>query len=236
MKYAGVIYKYTSPSGKVYIGQTTREHDRRELFLNPNTKYSGGGKLENARKKYTPESFRYEVLERVEYESMDILKEVLDELEEFYIGKYNSYRTGYNSTLGGRHDKPMNGKNPNRVLQYTKDGNFLKEWNSINEIVLRYGCDKSAIAACCTGKRNTILGFIWRYYSNNYPDKIHVVSLKHQGKRRIGQYLTDGELVSTFDSVKEAAIAVGLKSHSSISDCCNNKIKSSKGYKWKYIE
>ena len=37
---------------------------------------------------------------------------------------------------------------------------------------------------------------------------------------------------STFNTTKEAANAVGLKSHSSISDCCNGK--TSKGYKWKY--
>lgn len=30
----GIIYKYTSPSGKVYIGQTTKEHQRRNTFLN----------------------------------------------------------------------------------------------------------------------------------------------------------------------------------------------------------
>lgn len=236
MKYTGVIYKYTSPSGKVYIGQTTREHDRRELFLNPNAKYSGGGKLENARSKYSPSSFKYEVIKRVEYDDIDTLREVLDELEELYISKYDSYRSGYNSTLGGKHDKPMNGKVPNKILQYSKEGNFIKEWGSINDVVLQFHCDKSAIAACCTGKRNTILGFIWRYYSENYPNTVVPTQLKRQGKRRVGQYLMNGDLVKTFDSVKDAATSVGLKSHSSISDCCNNKIKSSKGYKWKYIE
>ena len=28
----GIIYKYTSPSGKVYIGQTINEKDRRNTF------------------------------------------------------------------------------------------------------------------------------------------------------------------------------------------------------------
>lgn len=30
----GIIYKYTSPDGKVYIGQTTKEQNRRNTFLN----------------------------------------------------------------------------------------------------------------------------------------------------------------------------------------------------------
>ena len=32
----GIIYKYTSPSGKVYIGQTTNEKKRKRVFLNEN--------------------------------------------------------------------------------------------------------------------------------------------------------------------------------------------------------
>ena len=57
----GIIYKYTSPSGKVYIGQTINEYKRRNTFLNLNLKY-GGAKVENARKKYLPENFIYEII------------------------------------------------------------------------------------------------------------------------------------------------------------------------------
>lgn len=39
--YNGIIYKYTSPSGKVYIGQTMQENERRQTFLNPNKIYAG---------------------------------------------------------------------------------------------------------------------------------------------------------------------------------------------------
>lgn len=46
----GIIYKYTSPSGKVYIGQTTQEKRRRKTFLNLNKSY-GGVKIDNARRR-----------------------------------------------------------------------------------------------------------------------------------------------------------------------------------------
>lgn len=59
----GIIYKYTSPSGKVYIGQTIDEKKRRKEFRNLNIKYAGR-KINHARKKYGPENFEYEVLER----------------------------------------------------------------------------------------------------------------------------------------------------------------------------
>ena len=47
--YRGVIYKYTSPSGKIYIGQTTDEQSRRSVFLNENKPYAGP-KINEARK------------------------------------------------------------------------------------------------------------------------------------------------------------------------------------------
>lgn len=45
----GVVYKYTSPSGKVYIGQTSNEKRRRSEFFRINQSY-GGSKMDNARK------------------------------------------------------------------------------------------------------------------------------------------------------------------------------------------
>mgnify|MGYP002508894209 CR=1 FL=1 len=60
----GIIYKYTSPSGKVYIGQTTNEKKRKRVFLNENNEDYAGLKINNARKKYGPKSFKYEVLEK----------------------------------------------------------------------------------------------------------------------------------------------------------------------------
>ena len=60
-KIKGVIYKYESPNKKVYIGQTINEKRRKSEFLQVNQKY-GGLKINNARKKYGPENFQYEIL------------------------------------------------------------------------------------------------------------------------------------------------------------------------------
>ena len=48
------------------------------------------------------------------------------------------------------------------VLQYDLEGNFIKEWVSINECV-RNGYNQGNVAACCRGKRKYHKGFIWRY-------------------------------------------------------------------------
>ena len=96
----GIIYKYMSPSGKVYIGQTTQEQRRRKTFLNLNKRY-GGDKIDAARKKYGPSSFSYEVIERIRFTCSSDATFKLDELESYYIEMYDSYINGYNMTLGG---------------------------------------------------------------------------------------------------------------------------------------
>lgn len=96
----GIIYKYVSPSGKVYIGQTVEEKKRRRIFNNMNQSY-GGVKIDNARKKYGPQNFDYIVLLEVESDDIVELKTFLNQLEIGFIRMYDSYNNGYNSTLGG---------------------------------------------------------------------------------------------------------------------------------------
>ena len=96
----GIIYKYISPSNKVYIGQTINEKDRRKHFLNVKLSY-GGSKIDNARIKYGPENFTYMILEEKYYCSKEDASKDLDLLECYYIGLNDSYKNGYNSTLGG---------------------------------------------------------------------------------------------------------------------------------------
>jgi group I intron endonuclease len=98
----GVVYKYTSPSGKVYIGQTYREKGRRKEFRSSRP-YSNGFLINNARKKYGPKNFTYEVLYEIISDDGDMIRKELDNWEMFYIEKYhsNDRRYGYNMNKGG---------------------------------------------------------------------------------------------------------------------------------------
>lgn len=98
---AGVIYKYTSPSGKVYIGQTTNEQQRYRTHKykskNPDSYFH------KAINKYGIENFQYEVILRASSNQPERLKFILDTMEKYYIKKYNSNNRliGYNLTIGG---------------------------------------------------------------------------------------------------------------------------------------
>ena len=98
----GVVYKYTSPSGKVYIGQTCRERKRRNEFLRKGGRYTKGSFIEEARKRYGPENFKYEVLFSIEGNIKEEIVKTLNHWEEYYISEYNSTdrKFGYNMAKG----------------------------------------------------------------------------------------------------------------------------------------
>lgn len=61
------------------------------------------------------------------------------------------------------------------IIQYTKEGKFIKVWDSIADVVKQLGLKTHANVISCCGRKpsvNTAHGFIWRYYEDNYPATI----------------------------------------------------------------
>ena len=50
-----------------------------------------------------------------------------------------------------------------KILQFTKSGEFVKEWQSMNEVERVLGIQHSNICACCKGKLPSAGGYVWRY-------------------------------------------------------------------------
>ena len=49
------------------------------------------------------------------------------------------------------------------ILQLTKDGELVKEWQSACEAERQLGIAYSSIWACLKGRRESAGGFVWRY-------------------------------------------------------------------------
>jgi group I intron endonuclease len=89
----GIIYKISSPSGKVYVGQTIRSLKIR--MQHHKSKYSECTLLKRAIDKYGDE-MKYEIIED------NIPQEQLDEREIYWIKELNSLApNGYNCDTGG---------------------------------------------------------------------------------------------------------------------------------------
>lgn len=96
----GIIYMFTNKvNGKKYIGKTINPAERYR-----NHKYANEDSVfHRAIKKYGFENFEYEILESHFYNSKDESNDQLNELEKFYIKKYESNIdiNGYNISEGG---------------------------------------------------------------------------------------------------------------------------------------
>ena len=115
----GLIYKISSPSGKVYVGQTVRSFEKR--MREHRQESSGCTLIKRAIDKYGDE-MNYEIIED------NVPQEKLDEREIYWIKELNSLAPGgYNCTTGGQFnvvtqdikDKVRDGMNKSKI---DKDG------------------------------------------------------------------------------------------------------------------
>lgn len=50
-----------------------------------------------------------------------------------------------------------------KVLQFTKSGEFIREWPSACEASRQLGIAQSGICRCCNGKLKSASGYVWKY-------------------------------------------------------------------------
>ena len=112
MKVIG-IYKITSPSGKVYIGQSIDVNSRIKRYKYLRCK--GQIKLYNSLKKYGYENHKFDIIEECSNEGLYIR-------EIYWIEQYNSIQKGLNLRMGGEGKKHNN-------IKYTHSKEFLQELN-----------------------------------------------------------------------------------------------------------
>ena len=79
-------------------------------------------------------------------------------LSEAKKGKPNPKLSAF---LKGRENKASQKK----VHQFTKNGEFIKEWKKISDANEELKICSSSISACCKGKLKSTGGYIWKYAS-----------------------------------------------------------------------
>ena len=55
-------------------------------------------------------------------------------------------------------------KSSKSVVQFTKDGKFVKIYKSARDVERKTGIKNNNIGSCCKGKRKSIGGYKWKYY------------------------------------------------------------------------
>lgn len=68
-----------------------------------------------------------------------------------------------NMNYGTKQDRESFIKTKYNVLQYDLNGNLIKEWFNLREIVLNTNYKKANIANCCNHRSKTAYGYRWEY-------------------------------------------------------------------------
>lgn len=200
----GIIYKYTSPSGKSYIGQTLDEQHRRNTWFCTSHRYAGTA-INRARKKYGPENFSYEVLHKKYYLNKEEAIRDLDKWESYYIGYYDTYCNGYNNTFGGKENFRLKEESyRNKVVN--------KEKRSVNRIYKNYNTGGYKITKAASLHRKELIRS-----SGRLP--------------KIEQYDSNGNFIKEWRCISEITEVLGYDSQN-IYRACKTGIKS-RGFYWR---
>lgn len=129
------IYKWTSPTGRIYVGQSKNLKQRKEWYLGGGVEKSTMSKLKRSFKKYGIENHVFDI---IEYCSVEQLNE-----REIYWGlHYNTLEEGLNCKLGEQNcifskntknkmSKAKKGKSLTQQHQKNREKSLQKYWNNL---------------------------------------------------------------------------------------------------------
>ncbi len=114
------------------------------------------------------------------------------------------------------------------ILQINRvTGEIIREFYGIKYASDVTGVGKSSISNCVRKLCPIAGGFKWRYKSKDHKIRI--------SDRVCKMDIMSGEVLKTYESLKEAAKDSGLRDLSGISKCVKGNLKTSAGFKWKYV-
>ena len=220
----GYIYKYTSPSGKSYIGQAINSLKQRAGHNGK--QYKGCAQFYQAIQKYGFENFEVEIL-------AEVPQEQLNEMETKYIQIFNTLSpNGYNISAGGKSFSYNREKR--KVYQYsTEDGHLIKEWNSRKDAEQSFGVSTPVLQSVLEGRSFTQWGYHWSYLKmDKFPINERLIN---PTEKKVEMYSLQGEYIKSFKSIAEAARETDSE-RSAIKRCCRGELHYHNGFIWKCTE
>lgn len=252
------IYKITSPSKKIYIGQSIDIEKRWFFYKKLHCKKQV--KLYHSFLKYGVNKHKFEIVQLCE-------KEQLNELEKYYVDLFQTFNNKYGLNLqdGGGANASMSEEtkikiglaNKGRIISYemindyTKDksipvmqfdrkGNFISEYRSINYAATITKIDSVLIRNCCINELYQTKGFIFilKHEFTNELLQSKISKLKNRWKTRdrtmfhkkVNMYDLNGNFIKQYNSINDAVD----DGYGHVGEVCSGKRKSTNNKIFKY--
>lgn len=207
---------------QVYIGQTVRDIETRwNEHINKASESMDCVKLYCKMRAYGISNFKIQLIEKCECVDKNVLIDVLNKKERYYIDVFDSYKNGLNSTLGGR---DLMFSDTREIYQYDIYGNFINKFNSVQDAASQNNVSESNIIACCKNEHKYCAHSVFRYEYLSQEDLIKTIDC-------IWQIDTNGNIVAKYFSCLLASKNTGINV-SNICQCCAGNRKSAGGFVW----
>lgn len=241
----GIYQILNKINNKIYIGQSI-DIERRWC----QHRYGKGSLiLRNAIKKYGIDNFEFSILEEIEFTNKAEMVEMLTALEQKWFDLKEPYKEGYNVDKSSKPNltpnkdkyfgdriskiKIENNHCGKPINQFALDGSFIKKWISAAQIERVLGYRAENISACCLKKQNSSNNFIWRFEHDLLTNNDIDLANKSKRMSEVRQYNLRGDLLNTFENVKDASQKTKIK-ESIIREACSGRIKTGNNFIWKF--
>lgn len=232
------IYKITSPSGKIYIGQTTNFTKRKNYYKNGAKPYQI--RIYNSLQKYGYDAHSIVLIE-------ECLVENLNERERYWQDFYDVIgENGLNCRLTATSDKSgyLSDELKNKLSEIRKKTIISGEWRE------KFAYDwtgkkhseetKRKMSESAKGKKKTtehIAKLPQNQKGCKRPKASEATKIKQSlnspKSKIVYQYTINGMYIDEYRNVSEAQRCLGIKN---ISSAALGKIPSSGGFKWSYVK
>lgn len=240
-----LIYKITNDiNSKLYIGQTTKTLEER-IKSHRNSFVSGKDThLYRAMRKYGWEKFHFHIIVEVDDQ------ETLNELEAFYISKYDTIRNGYNMARGGsinimysdvirqKHDDVMRSPEVRNKISKSMKRSYALRGGQTPEHRAHLSKNKKALYASEKGE------LVRQKFRKSFKlSEAHFRALNDAKNKAVYCMDESGNFVVEFPRVKDAAIwwqTNGYDTSKYVRNVCDQIKKSAKfekyirGLRWFY--
>lgn len=231
------IYKITSPSGKIYIGQSINLERRLSRYKSNLNSSKGQIRLNRSFIKYGVENHLFEIV-------LECLVKDLNIKERYYQELFNCVEAGLNLRYTKTLDKSgkMSAESIAKMVHYKKNitpehREKLREIGRNKEVMptmlgkTHSDETKKKMSDASKGKKKTI-----EHKQKISKSKLGTIvsdETKAKKSKPVLQYDLQGNFIAKYFGIKEAARKIGM-SDSLIGDVCRGKCKQGRGFIWKY--